>query len=145
MNFVATLVDEYKVQEIEGGPTYDYAGTLGAGGQFDYRTYTTFGVSLGEGSLGLRWIHLPEIENATYATDPTTTILPTASYDRLDFFGNWKVADSTSVRFGIDNLFDTDPELVGVDPGVNNSRGSTNAGYYDILGRRYYVGVRLDF
>ena len=35
--------------------------------------------------------------------------------------------------------------VVGVDPGVNNSRGSTNAGYYDILGRRYYVGVRLDF
>ena len=144
VNFIATLVDEYKIQEIPGGVIYDYAGTLGAGGQFDYRTYTTFGVNLGDGSLGLRWTHLPEIENGTYATNPQTTILPTGSYNRIDLFGNWRVSDSTVVRFGIDNLFDSDPNLVGVDPGVNNARGSTNGAFYDILGRRFYVGVSMN-
>jgi outer membrane receptor protein involved in Fe transport len=145
VSFLATIINSYKIQLVPGGDINEYAGTLGAGGQFDYRTYTTFGYNLGEANLGLRWIHLPEIKNGTYATNPETTILPTDSYNRFDFFGNWGITDSMSLRFGIDNLFDADPELVGVDPGENNALGSTNQGYYDVLGRRYYVGFQLAF
>jgi hypothetical protein len=42
-------------------------------------------------------------------------------------------------------LFDTDPEIVGYDPGVTNALGSTNQGFYDILGRRYYAGLKFSF
>jgi outer membrane receptor protein involved in Fe transport len=49
------------------------------------------------------------------------------------------------LRFGIDNLLDTEPEIVGFNPGQNNAMGATNAGFYDILGRRYYAGVKFSF
>ena len=45
----------------------------------------------------------------------------------------------------MDNLLNRDPEIVGYNKGVTNASGATNAGYYDILGRRYYAGVKLDF
>jgi outer membrane receptor protein involved in Fe transport len=145
VNFLTTMINSYKVQTAPGGDFTEYAGTLGAGGQYDYRTYTTFGVNLSDLNLGVRWIHLPEVENAQFAQDPMTTVLPTKSYNRFDLFGNWSIGDNMELRFGVDNLFDADPEIVGADPGVNNSLGATNQGFYDILGRRYYAGMSFNF
>ena len=62
-----------------------------------------------------------------------------------------------SVSGGVDNLFDKDPNRVGagqiftipVENGggttVTNGSGSTSAGYYDVLGRRYFVNLKLRF
>lgn len=36
------------------------------------------------------------------------------------------------------------PNRVGVVPG-NNGAGTTLPGFYDVLGRRYYAGVRMSF
>ena len=82
-----------------------------------------------------------------FATNPNTTVLPTSSYDRFDLFGGWSVGDNIQVRFGIDNLLDADPEIVGANPGPGgtNAMGVTNTGFYDILGRRYYAGVKFSF
>jgi outer membrane receptor protein involved in Fe transport len=146
VNFLVSTVNSYKLQQQPGGDFTEYAGTLGSGGQFDYRTFTTFGYNFGEAvNLGLRWTHLPEVENATFATNPATTVEPTKSYDRFDLFGSWSIRDNMQLRFGIDNLLDTEPEIVGFNPGQNNAMGATNAGFYDILGRRYYAGVKFSF
>jgi outer membrane receptor protein involved in Fe transport len=148
VNFLVSYVDSYKLQQQPGGDFVEYAGTLGAGGQFDFRTFTSFGYNFGDDvNLGLRWTHLPEVENAVFATNPNTTVLPTSSYDRFDLFGGWSVGDNVQVRFGIDNLLDADPEIVGANPGPGgtNAMGVTNTGFYDILGRRYYAGVKFSF
>jgi outer membrane receptor protein involved in Fe transport len=145
LNFLVSTVNSYKLQQLPGGAYTEYAGTFGAGGQFDYRTYTTFGVNLADVNLGLRWIHLPEIKDATYATNPSTPVQPTNSYDRFDLYGGWSISDRMQLRFGIDNLLDTDPEIVGYNPGQTNNTGITNQGYYDILGRRYYAGMKFSF
>jgi outer membrane receptor protein involved in Fe transport len=145
VNFLMTTINSYKIQPVPGGPFTEYAGTLGAGGQYDYRTYTTFGYNLSSLNLGLRWIHLPEVDNAQIAQNPAATVQPTSSHNRFDLFGNWSMRENMELRFGVDNLFDTDPEIVGYDPGVTNALGSTNQGYYDILGRRYYAGLKFSF
>ncbi len=80
-----------------------------------------------------------------FATNPATTVQPTSSYDRFDLFGGWSVRDNIQLRFGIDNLLDADPEIVGANPGQTNAMGLTNTGFYDILGRRYYAGVKFSF
>jgi len=144
-NFLLSTVNSYKIQQLPGGAFTEYAGTFGAGGQFDFRTYTTFGVNLEDVNLGLRWIHLPEIEDVTFATNPSTPVQPTSAYDRFDLFGTWSISDRMAFRFGVDNLLDTDPEIVGRNPGVTNNTGITNQGYYDILGRRYYAGLKFSF
>ncbi|HEY5565983.1 MAG TPA: hypothetical protein VIM81_01895, partial [Gammaproteobacteria bacterium] len=77
--------------------------------------------------------------------NPAATVQPTSSHNRFDLFGNWSMRENMELRFGVDNLFDTDPEIVGYDPGVTNALGSTNQGYYDILGRRYYAGLKFSF
>ena len=75
VNFLVSYVNSYKLQQQPGGAFTEYAGTLGAGGQFDYRTFTTVGYDFGDNvNLGLRWTHLPEVENAVFATNPATTV-----------------------------------------------------------------------
>ena len=50
------------------------------------------------------------------------------------------------VRFGVDNLFDKEPPVIGNDPvsGDTNS-DTTNPGYYDILGQRWFMGLKVSF
>jgi hypothetical protein len=45
---------------------------------------------------------------------------------------------------GVDNLTDEQPPVVGARPGDNNAE-VTRADYYDILGRRAFVGVTARF
>jgi outer membrane receptor for ferrienterochelin and colicin len=54
--------------------------------------------------------------------------------------GSWNM----NLRYGIDNVFDKQPERTFAD-NLTTAYGSTNAGFYDILGRRYYVGMNFGF
>jgi outer membrane receptor protein involved in Fe transport len=83
--------------------------------------------------------------NASAALTPTTTVDPTGGYDIFDFNGSLSISNRTQLRFGIDNLLDTEPEIVGADPPNTNSSGNTYPGYYDTLGRTYYLGLKLSF
>jgi outer membrane receptor protein involved in Fe transport len=50
-----------------------------------------------------------------------------------------------TLRVGVDNLFDEQAEIVGANPGVNNNAVNTNPGFYDLLGRRAFVGFQMEF
>jgi outer membrane receptor protein involved in Fe transport len=146
VNFAATIIDEYSTQSTPDSPFLDAAGTLAEGGQYDWRTYTTFRYSLGDAvDLGLGWRQLPEVKAAAIVQTPTSTVDPTSAYDLFDFYGNWSITDRTRLRFGIDNLLNTEPEIVGADPPNTNASGFTYPGYYDTLGQRFYLGLTLNF
>jgi outer membrane receptor protein involved in Fe transport len=49
------------------------------------------------------------------------------------------------LRLGIENLLDKDPPVYGTNPGVDTNSDATQPGFYDTLGRRYYVGVKASF
>jgi iron complex outermembrane receptor protein len=72
-------------------------------------------------------------------------ILGVDSYQIVDVFGSYRFNDSISLRGGIDNLFDPDPEIVGAIPGVTNAKGFTLPEFYDILGRTFWLGVNFGF
>ena len=59
-------------------------------------------------------------------------------------FAGYTVNDKISLRMGIDNLTDVQPNNVGARLGDNNAE-VTRADYFDILGRRAYVGVKMTF
>jgi iron complex outermembrane recepter protein len=146
VNFAVTFIDRYETQASPGEPFLDAAGTLAEGGQFDYRTYTTARYFVGDDlTLALSWRHLPEVDPVASVQEPNTTVNPTDSYDIFDLFGTWNINDMMGLRFGIDNLFDQDPRIVGADPPNTNASGITFPGYYDTLGRRYYVGLKWAF
>ena len=135
----------YKTQSVPGSVFIENEGTLAQNGQFEYVADTNIGYSVGGWNFGLEWRHLPAVANAAKATTPTTTIQGTDSYDLFNLSVNWSLSKTVAVHLGVDNLLDKDPLIVGYNPGVNNAKGTTSAGYYDILGRRYYAGVKLDF
>ncbi len=62
-------------------------------------------------------------------------------HDQLDLFGSWRFTDRISIRGGIDNLTNADPEIVGATT-ANNNLGSTNSNY-DQFGRRIFLGLSI--
>ncbi|MEJ0039721.1 MAG: hypothetical protein WDO68_27390 [Gammaproteobacteria bacterium] len=94
--------------------------------------------------MGLGWIHLPSIKDASAATNPTTKILPVPSYDLFNLMATYGF-DRYTVRAGIDNLLDKEAPAVGANPAVTTSSNVTNTGFYDTLGRRFYVGGKVSF
>jgi iron complex outermembrane receptor protein len=136
---------KYDTQSIPGGPFIENEGTLAQNGQHEYTTALNVGYAVNSWNAALTWRHLPAVRNLAAATNPTTTIQGAGSYDIVDLAATWNVTDVVSLRVGIDNLLNRDPEIVGANSGVTNASGLTNAGFYDVLGRRGYLGVKLNF
>ncbi len=142
MNFLTT----YEYVPGPGDPVIDAKGTLDRGGLFDFQHLTRFTYFWNDWNLGLSWRHLDSADAAAKAQSPSTTILGPGSYDIFNFNGGWNISENYSLRFGIDNLFDEDPELTNSNPaGGDTNSDQTNPGLYDLLGRRYYVGFKVNF
>jgi outer membrane receptor protein involved in Fe transport len=96
----------------------------------------------------------------------------TSSYDIFDLSANWQINETFGLRAGITNLFDRAPLSVGSTagyppgttlsgicggaPGCTNPgayslgtrgalAGAFTGGYYDTIGRRYFVGLKVNF
>ena len=162
VNFLVSTVLDLTTQATPTAPVIDWKGSLGpdAGtslnnGAFDYRTFTTLGYSFNDWSMSLRWRHLPKAKSALQAVlDSTTGGVSTQlgaedSYDVFDASATWGISERTTLRMGIDNLFDKDPVITGartaLDPNPTTGQGTTEAGFYSILGRQVFVGVEAQF
>jgi iron complex outermembrane receptor protein len=145
LNIAVNYLFSYKTQSVPGSVFVENEGTLAQAGQYQYIADTNLGYQLGGWNFGLEWRHLPSVANAAKATTPTTTIQGTDAYDLLNLSANWSINRTITLRAGVDNLFDKDPPIVGYNPNVTNARGATFPGFYDILGRRYYVGAKAEF
>ncbi|HWK55086.1 MAG TPA: TonB-dependent receptor [Hyphomicrobiales bacterium] len=146
VNSSVSFLHEFVTQTTPTSQEIEYRDTLGNSGQFKYRLNATVGYDFpsADARVGLRLRHLPGVRDATAAVTPNTTILPPGSYTTYDLFGSMTLFDRYQLRGGIDNLFDRDPVIVGARADDRNS-ASTSPGYYDVLGRRYYVGLRVEF
>jgi outer membrane receptor protein involved in Fe transport len=58
-------------------------------------------------------------------------------------------SNGMELRFGIDNLLNAEPETnwkeLGATTTQYDNEGVTNPAFYDVLGRRYYVGFKMNF
>ena len=94
--------------------------------------------------MGLTWRYLPKVNHQSVPDNPNSDFEPTASYDYFNLNLGWRFNDMMRLRAGIDNLFDTWPNVVGKNP-ENNANSSTNTGRYDPLGRRGYLALEVTF
>jgi outer membrane receptor for ferrienterochelin and colicin len=165
---ITNLLTE-ETQATASSPVVDWKGSLGpdAGtslnnGAYDYKTYTTVNYGRNDWNLALRWRHLPTAIDASQAAinanikaglSPAGTVSTQlgaeSSYDVFDLSGSYTVGSRTTLRYGIDNLFDKMAVFTGgrtaADPHPTTGAGETEAGFYDILGRSFYVGVKVGF
>jgi iron complex outermembrane receptor protein len=158
VNLSYSKLFEFKAQEFSTTPALENAGTLGTPprtGLFDWRTVTTIRYTLPTWDLGLNWRHLPGIENSAFVTDPNTEIRGPGSYDIVGLTANWNITENLGISGGVDNVFDRQPERNGAGQiqsiaqtsgggqTVLNGSANTVASYYDVLGRRYFLTLKL--
>jgi outer membrane receptor protein involved in Fe transport len=202
LNVKATVLDSYETRQSPApyDVPIEWAGSLGPnlpgtqGGAYDYRLFTTLTYAQENWSATMRWRHLPPVFTADYATQQALiannaavaaggdgiilgytpmTEIETSSYNVFDLSGTWDIHEKVSLRFGITNLFDKGPPVLGADagyppgtdltavcgdnaPGCDNPTSYSlyerninsldfNGGYYDTLGRRFFMGVKVRF
>lgn len=193
-NVQATILDSYETRQSSApyDVPIEWKGSLGPnlpgtqGGAYDYRLFTTLSYNQENWGVTLRWRHLPTVWTAGYAEQQAliannaavtaggdgiilgytpSTQIKTDSYNIFDLSGTWDINETFQVRFGITNLFETEPVNVGSSagyapgsdlavcngaPGCSDpsgyslgSLGGFMGGYYDTLGRRFFVGVKV--
>jgi outer membrane receptor protein involved in Fe transport len=148
INSLMTFLGTYDTQDTPTSATIHEKDTLQTldGGQFKYKLTNTFGYNFGGGkaNIGLQWRYLPSIRDESAARTPTTAVFPVSSYQSFNVFAGYTVNDKIGLRMGIDNLTDVQPNVVGATTSDHNAE-ITRADYYDILGRRAYIGVKMAF
>ncbi|MES2626174.1 MAG: TonB-dependent receptor [Pseudomonadota bacterium] len=150
LNTSLTIADKMETRTSPTQKFNDWKGTSGPsdliglnGYAYDWRSFVSANYSLGLWSGSLRWRHLPSIESEA-AGRPGNTEQPTNAYDIFDFSGRYAFSDTINLRVGIDNLLDVEPERTFTNA-TNTASGQTNRNFYDILGRRYYLGLNMKF
>ena len=148
INSLLTFLGKYDVQDAPGTPVVHEKDTLQTqdGGQFKYKMTNQLGYNFGGGraSVGLQWRYLPAIRDESLARSPASKVYPVNSYQSFNMFAGYTLNEKIQLRMGIDNLTDEQPNIVGAQPGDNNAE-VTRPDYYDILGRRAYLGVKMTF
>jgi iron complex outermembrane receptor protein len=146
-------INKFEYQTSPTSSVVDAKGTLDpipasggvTGGIYTYKTTSRIGYAWNGLNVGVGWAHLPSIRNAAASTNPTTLIQGAPAYDLFNLFSSYSFSDKYSARFGVENLLDKQPPAIGFNPNVTDASNATNAGYYDILGRRFYLGVKASF
>ncbi len=151
LNSVVNYSNKYEVQATPTGAIVNYAnsvnGGANSGNKFKYRIYMTGTYSSGPASIGLRWKYFPATRDASAVLNPATTLQGVKTHHEVDLFARWRLSRTYEFRAGIDNLFDANPEVANRNLGATtfNSAQGTTLLDYDVLGRRFFVGVKARF
>lgn len=141
LTVLANYVAYYRVQAGEGGPVDDVTGT---GTSFRYRINSTLAYRDNTYDIILRHRFLPGQPHPASIVDAGTTSRGPGAYHVFDLAGRLSINENVDFRVGIDNFFDRSPMLTSRSP-ANSGLGITNAGYYDVLGRRFYASATARF
>ena len=121
---------------VAGGSFTDRKGTISDdfGNTFpEWKSLVSVNWAHGPFTATARWRRVGEM--TVYGSDE---LLEPIHY--FDLSGSWAVNDTVSLRAGVNNIADQEPRTW--DPGV---QANTDPSTYDILGRRYFVGLTARF
>jgi outer membrane receptor protein involved in Fe transport len=104
----------------------------------------------------LNWRHLPQVNAQVPLDTANNRTLPTSGYDEFDLNGYFNLPYGVQLRAGVSNLFDKQPPTTGSTvPFINaagqvttlatSGAGVTDSSYYDVMGRRFYIGLKARF
>jgi outer membrane receptor protein involved in Fe transport len=77
------------------------------------------------------------VEDRSRAANPASQVPGVAAFSYFDLSGRWRVNDKVELRGGATNLTDEQPPIVG------GTVGLTDRSTYDVLGRAFYVALRI--
>jgi iron complex outermembrane receptor protein len=137
VNVTGTKLEEYKRQDLPGGTFTDRTGTLSNSFGLtlpEWKSMTSVNWNMGPVGLGMRWRYQGSALNFNNRAQVIDAI------DYFDLNASWAVNDTVALRAGVNNLTDEAPPVYS--PAV---AANTDPSAYDVLGRRYYVGLTARF
>ena len=133
-------LDTFEIQNLPGTPFQDFSRTIGSGTTLPrWRSTTSFTFGTDTVNALLRWRHIGAMMDASKVTNAASTTPGVKAHDYFDLSLRIDPVERFSLRFGVNNLFDKTPPVVG---GV---LGQTDPGTYDVLGRTYYLAATARF
>jgi outer membrane receptor protein involved in Fe transport len=150
ISLVASHMQEQIFKAAPDSPALDCAGQYGfpcdkttGGSNPEKRANISFSYSAGPLSLGAKWRWINGMDMAFLISgDPflnfyTPAVPRVSSEDYLDLNAAWAPNENVTLRFGISNVLDTEPPIMG----WGQQQSNTNPDLYDVLGRRYHVSL----
>ena len=136
-------------------PLIDFVGTTGSGqvgtnaGSYRFKSFTTFTYAVAGATFSLQWQYKSAVDSMQSVLDTASNITGAPAYNLFNLNGTYAVTPDVRFRWGVDNLFDKAPPLMGVNlnaDGRGTLRGGTyDTAQYDVLGRRFFIGATFDF
>ena len=145
LNLLASYVDKYAIQTLQGAKFTEYAGTIG-NGQISssaishprWRTVANASFDDGFFGLNLRWRWIDKMSNAANVGISGATAPGVRAVNYFDANARFTISPAMVFRLGILNLTDRQPpEWTG--------ESATDSNLYDVVGRRVFAGVSLKF
>jgi iron complex outermembrane recepter protein len=135
-----------RVRQLVGAQPIDCAGFFGsctaqgAGGSPDFKAILAASYASGPLMLRTQIRHIGGLEPLAAIAASTPVVADSVTY--VDFATTVQVGESVELFGGIDNAFDEQPPLLTSSWGGD---ANTDVTLYDVIGRRYFVGVRARF
>ncbi|HEV8334642.1 MAG TPA: TonB-dependent receptor [Steroidobacteraceae bacterium] len=135
-----------RVSQLVGAAPIDCAGFFGsctaqgAGGSPDFKALLAASYSSGPLMLRTQVRYIAGLE--PLANIAASTPVTAGSVTYVDFATTVQIGDKVELFGGIDNAFDEQPPLLTSSWGGD---ANTDVTLYDVIGRRYFVGVRARF
>ena len=135
---------DYSVQTLPGSKFQDFTGTNTIAANHtvsntfpEWKALTTIGVGFGPVNASVRWRYQDAMNDVTSVTTPATPGIGVDAYNLYDFVASYDFMDNWQLRLGVTNLTDEGPVT------VSSSQTGTDTSVFDVLGRSYYMGVRV--
>ncbi len=153
-NFIGTWLNQFIVQPLPGGPSYDCAGLYGNTCFGPLPTWRSKLFALWNTpwnwNFGVTWRYMSSADIDSSSSNPQLSgdFAPVdgsvGAKNYFDLVAQWAITKNFTVRGGVNNVFDEDPPItsVGQLPFYN---GNTFPQAYDTLGRNFFLNVTAKF
>lgn len=142
--FLGTYTDQYDVTTVVDLPdeVNECAGRFGtfcANPIPKYKWSSRLSLIDGPLTTSLRWRHVGKTRDDDDEVDYVVERLD--AYNLFDLAFSLDATDRVSFSFGVNNIFDKKPQLIG----DNQEQANTYPSTYDVLGRDYFVSANFRF
>jgi len=158
LSFNGSYVDKFVVEPVSGYGTYDCVGLYGAtcGTPIPQWRHKLRGIWSAPWNfdLAVTWRHMDSVKVDASDSNPllagafsTIAGAELGARDYMDIALTWNVWKNTTLRFGVNNVFDRDPPLCdsGTVCGPPFGNGNTYPQVYDAAGRKIFTGLTVNF
>ena len=143
LNYLGTFTDTNTLVPFAGGEPITCAGEFGVDCGDPIPTYkhrVTASWMRGPVRGQILWRHVGGTDDDEGLSFPVA-VTELDSFNYFDASAAWDVADELTFTFGVDNLFDKKPPILG----DNQEQANTYPATYDVFGRTYFANATVRF